>query len=79
MEKIFTMLGFSQWNSLFLTCGNVDSISFSLVEESAKAQLQNFVRSSAPVIRYVEDLFTSRNLGIDWWREVADTYVDVLI
>jgi hypothetical protein len=35
-------------------------------EESAKAQLQNFVRSSAPVIRYVEDLFTSRNLGIDW-------------
>ncbi|CAN6286607.1 unnamed protein product [Urochloa humidicola] len=35
-------------------------------EESAKAQMQNFIRSSAPVICYVEDLFTSRNLGIDW-------------
>lgn len=35
-------------------------------EESAKVQMQNFVRSSAPVICYVEDLFTSRNLGIDW-------------
>ncbi|OEL23451.1 Accelerated cell death 11 [Dichanthelium oligosanthes] len=30
-------------------------------EESAKTQIQNFVRSAAPVIRYVEDLFTSRN------------------
>jgi len=35
-------------------------------EESAKVQMQNFVRSSAPVICYVDDLFTSRNLGIDW-------------
>jgi hypothetical protein len=39
---------------------------FSLAEDSAKAQMQNFIRSSAPVISYVEDLFTSRNLGIDW-------------
>ncbi|CAN6355767.1 unnamed protein product [Urochloa humidicola] len=35
-------------------------------EESAKALMQNFVRSSAEVVLYVEDLFTSRNLGIDW-------------
>ncbi|WVZ60801.1 hypothetical protein U9M48_010778 [Paspalum notatum var. saurae] len=35
-------------------------------EESAKVEMQSFIRSSAPVIHYVEDLFTSRNLGIDW-------------
>jgi hypothetical protein len=39
---------------------------FSLAEASAKVQMQNFVRSSAPVIHYVESLFTSENLGIDW-------------
>ncbi|GJN23107.1 hypothetical protein PR202_gb10726 [Eleusine coracana subsp. coracana] len=35
-------------------------------EASAKIQMQNFVRLSTPVIHYVEGLFTSRNLGIDW-------------
>ncbi|XP_006650688.1 accelerated cell death 11 [Oryza brachyantha] len=35
-------------------------------ENSAKVQMQNFVRASGPVILYVEDLFTSRNLGMDW-------------
>ncbi|CAN6328875.1 unnamed protein product [Urochloa humidicola] len=35
-------------------------------EESAKALMQNYVRSSAEVVLYVEDLFSSRNLGIDW-------------
>ncbi|GJM96834.1 hypothetical protein PR202_ga13702 [Eleusine coracana subsp. coracana] len=35
-------------------------------EASAKVQMQNFVRLSTPVIHYVEGLFTSRNLGIDW-------------
>uniref|UniRef100_A0A0D9VZV1 Glycolipid transfer protein domain-containing protein n=1 Tax=Leersia perrieri TaxID=77586 RepID=A0A0D9VZV1_9ORYZ len=35
-------------------------------ESSAKVQMQNFVRASGPVILYVEDLFTSRNLGMDW-------------
>ncbi|KAL5209553.1 hypothetical protein ABZP36_005176 [Zizania latifolia] len=35
-------------------------------ENSAKVQMQNFIRSSGPVILYAEDLFTSRNLGMDW-------------
>uniref|UniRef100_A0A453LZV7 Glycolipid transfer protein domain-containing protein n=1 Tax=Aegilops tauschii subsp. strangulata TaxID=200361 RepID=A0A453LZV7_AEGTS len=35
-------------------------------ENSARAQMQSFVRSSGPVILYVEDLFTSKNLGLDW-------------
>lgn len=35
-------------------------------ENSARAQMQSFVRSSGQVILYVEDLFTSSNLGLDW-------------
>jgi len=35
-------------------------------ETSARAQMQSFVRSSGPVILYVENLFTSKNLGLDW-------------
>uniref|UniRef100_A0A0E0KJV0 Glycolipid transfer protein domain-containing protein n=1 Tax=Oryza punctata TaxID=4537 RepID=A0A0E0KJV0_ORYPU len=35
-------------------------------ENSAKVQMQTFIRASGPVILYVEDLFTSRNLGMDW-------------
>jgi hypothetical protein len=43
-----------------------EAASFNLAEASAKAQMQSFVRSSGPVILYIEDLFTSRNLGLDW-------------
>ncbi|XP_008794458.2 accelerated cell death 11 [Phoenix dactylifera] len=35
-------------------------------EASAKVQMQNYIRASAPVILYIEELFHSRNLGIDW-------------
>ncbi|XP_072951702.1 accelerated cell death 11 [Typha angustifolia] len=35
-------------------------------ETSAKVQMQNYVRASALVISYVEELFISRDLGLDW-------------
>ncbi|ONK67339.1 uncharacterized protein A4U43_C06F19140 [Asparagus officinalis] len=35
-------------------------------EASAKIQMQKYVTSAAPVIHYVEELFISRELGIDW-------------
>ncbi|KAK7331257.1 hypothetical protein VNO77_25477 [Canavalia gladiata] len=35
-------------------------------EASAKVQMQIYVTASAPLIQYVEKLFVSRNLGIDW-------------
>ncbi|XP_078179273.1 accelerated cell death 11-like [Carex rostrata] len=35
-------------------------------EGSAKVEMQSFVRTSVPVIKYVEELFNSRQLGIDW-------------
>ncbi|KAJ6832117.1 putative accelerated cell death 11 [Iris pallida] len=35
-------------------------------EASAKIQMQSYVVSSAPVILYIEELFHSRELGIDW-------------
>ncbi|KAK9282292.1 hypothetical protein L1049_005206 [Liquidambar formosana] len=34
-------------------------------EASARIQMQNYVVASAPVIRYIENLFLSRGLGID--------------
>lgn len=35
-------------------------------EATAKLHMQKFVTSAAPVIQYVEELFISRELGIDW-------------
>ncbi|KAL6198477.1 hypothetical protein ACLB2K_028266 [Fragaria x ananassa] len=35
-------------------------------ETSAKAQMQNFVAASAPLILYIDKLFQTRNLGVDW-------------
>ncbi|KAH9288231.1 hypothetical protein KI387_032348 [Taxus chinensis] len=35
-------------------------------EASARLEMQNYVTASAPVIQYVDNLFLSRNLGIDW-------------
>ncbi|PKA61987.1 hypothetical protein AXF42_Ash019193 [Apostasia shenzhenica] len=35
-------------------------------EESARVQMLKYITSSGPVINYVEDLFLSRDLGIDW-------------
>ncbi|KAJ4746276.1 Accelerated cell death 11 [Rhynchospora pubera] len=35
-------------------------------EGSAKVEMQSFVRTSGPVIQYIEELFNSRQLGIDW-------------
>ncbi|XP_071722231.1 accelerated cell death 11-like [Rutidosis leptorrhynchoides] len=35
-------------------------------ERLAKAQMQNYITASAPVITYVENLFISRGLGTDW-------------
>jgi len=37
-----------------------------ITEASAKIQMQKYVTSSGPVIRYVEELFLSQELGIDW-------------
>ncbi|KAK9267809.1 hypothetical protein L1049_010245 [Liquidambar formosana] len=35
-------------------------------EASARIQMQNYVVASAPVILYVDKLFLSRELGVDW-------------
>lgn len=35
-------------------------------EASAKSEMQKYVVASAPVIEYVDKLFVSRKLGIDW-------------
>ncbi|KAH7544578.1 hypothetical protein FEM48_Zijuj01G0000700 [Ziziphus jujuba var. spinosa] len=35
-------------------------------EASARTQMQNYVVASTPVIVYIDQLFHSRNLGIDW-------------
>ncbi|KAI4297045.1 hypothetical protein L6164_036954 [Bauhinia variegata] len=35
-------------------------------ESSAKLQMQHYVMSSAPLILYIDKLFNSRGLGIDW-------------
>ncbi|KAJ0017117.1 hypothetical protein Pint_11120 [Pistacia integerrima] len=35
-------------------------------EASARIQMQNYITASAPVIVYVDKLFISRELGIDW-------------
>ncbi|XP_011048042.1 PREDICTED: ceramide-1-phosphate transfer protein-like [Populus euphratica] len=35
-------------------------------ESSARIQMQSYVAASAPVIMYVDKLFLSRELGIDW-------------
>ncbi|KAH0455724.1 hypothetical protein IEQ34_015756 [Dendrobium chrysotoxum] len=35
-------------------------------EESARIEMQKYITSSGPVIQYVEELFISRELGIDW-------------
>ncbi|EOA12645.1 hypothetical protein CARUB_v10027661mg [Capsella rubella] len=35
-------------------------------EETAKIYMQSYVTASKPVTKYVDDLFLSKNLGIDW-------------
>ncbi|KAK9936906.1 hypothetical protein M0R45_013726 [Rubus argutus] len=35
-------------------------------ENSAKDQMQNYVAASAPLILYIDKLFQTRNLGVDW-------------
>lgn len=35
-------------------------------ETSARIQMQNYITASAPVILYIDKLFLSRALGIDW-------------
>ncbi|KAE9599173.1 hypothetical protein Lal_00044124 [Lupinus albus] len=35
-------------------------------EASAKVQMQNYVTASATLIQYIDKLFISRELGIDW-------------
>ncbi|KAK4589004.1 hypothetical protein RGQ29_019848 [Quercus rubra] len=35
-------------------------------EPSARIQMQSYITASAPVIQYVDKLFLSRELGLDW-------------
>lgn len=35
-------------------------------EASARVDMQNYINASAPIIHYVNNLFLSRNLGIEW-------------
>lgn len=37
-----------------------------LSEPSARIQMQSYITASAPVIQYVDKLFLSRELGLDW-------------
>ena len=37
-----------------------------LSEASARIQMQSYVATSAPVILYIDKLFLSRELGVDW-------------
>lgn len=37
-------------------------------EETINVHLQSYVTASTPVIAYLDKLFLSKNLGIDWWR-----------
>ena len=48
----------------YLFNGNVLVFLFS--EISAKTKMQIYIDSVAPIILYVDKLFTSRDLGIDW-------------
>lgn len=38
-------------------------------EETINVHLQSYVTASTPVIAYLDKLFLSKNLGIDWWRD----------
>ncbi|KAJ4980546.1 hypothetical protein NE237_031383 [Protea cynaroides] len=35
-------------------------------EASARVQMQNYIVASAPVIQYIDNLFLSKQLGIEW-------------
>ncbi|KAK7852632.1 accelerated cell death 11 [Quercus suber] len=35
-------------------------------EPSARIQMQSYITASAPVILYIDKLFLSRELGVDW-------------
>ncbi|KAK6117365.1 hypothetical protein DH2020_048883 [Rehmannia glutinosa] len=35
-------------------------------ETSARIQMQNYITSATPVVKYIDQLFISRELGIDW-------------
>ncbi|KAI3469877.1 hypothetical protein Pfo_026540 [Paulownia fortunei] len=35
-------------------------------ETSARIQMQNYIASAAPVLKYIDQLFISRELGTDW-------------
>lgn len=37
-------------------------------EETFKIHAQSYVTASASVTNYLDNLFLSKNLGIDWWR-----------
>jgi len=39
-----------------------------VTEAAAKIHMQSYVNSSAPLITYLDNLFLSKQLGIDWWR-----------
>ena len=42
---------------------------------SAKIQMQTYIVASAPVILYVDQLFHSRNLGVDWWNTLYNEFI----
>lgn len=49
-----------------MICIDITSLLPCLAEASARIQMQNFVAASGPVILYIDKLFISRELGVDW-------------
>lgn len=43
----------------------------SIPETSARIQMQNYIAALAPVVTYIDELFLSRGLGLDWWSWTA--------
>lgn len=41
---------------------------WSLSENSAKVHMQSYVSAATPVILYINGLFITRELGVDWWN-----------
>lgn len=46
-----------------------------VTDQSAEKKMKSYIRASLPVIQYIDNLYLSRNVVLDWWLESSSNIV----
>lgn len=64
---ISNFLNFWFYSESWLTRYSLCAFHWILADDSVKTEMERYIDASRPIIEYIDNLFLSRNISLDWW------------